>query len=345
MERMMKAGSVKGSEILATSGFFKNENMVTTELPILNVAYSGKLDGGFVPGLTILAGASKTFKTMLGLYSMKSYLEKYKDSIAILYDSEFGITPEYLVSMGIDATRVLHVPIMDIEELKFDIVGRLQDVTDKDKLFILIDSVGNLASKKEREDAENEKSVSDMSRAKALKSLFRIITPTLTKKRIPCFAIQHIYMSMDLFPKAIVSGGSGSVYSANQIFIITKAQEKNTDGIVGWNFTINIEKSRFVKEKAKLIFTVLYGSGIKKWSAMFDLALESGHIQKASTQGWYNTIDLRTGEVIEPKRRAKDIDEDDEFFEELVKNAEFKEFVSNKYMLSGAPSDEIEDET
>jgi hypothetical protein len=71
----------------------------------------------------------------------------------------------------------------------------------------MIDSIGNLASKKEVEDAENEKSVADMSRAKSLKSLFRIITPHLTTKNIPCLAVNHIYQEMGLYPKAIVSGG------------------------------------------------------------------------------------------------------------------------------------------
>ena len=90
----------------------------------------------------------------------------------------------------------------------------------------MIDSIGNLASKKEVEDAENEKSVADMTRAKSLKSLFRIVTPHLTTKNIPCLAINHIYMTQEMYSKPIVSGGTGIYYSANQIFIISKSQEK-----------------------------------------------------------------------------------------------------------------------
>ena len=339
MEKMLKAGAGKVSaSVLSTSKFFNQKDPIVTDLPILNAAFSGRLDGGLVPGLTVFAGASKSFKTMLGLYCMKAYLDKHKDGIAILYDSEFGITPEYIQSFGIDTDRVLHIPIPNIEDLKFDIMGRLDEIGKGDKVFLLIDSIGNLASKKEVEDALNEKSVADMTRAKQLKSLFRMVTPILTMKDIPCIAINHIYMEQGLYPKAIVSGGTGIYYSANTIFIITKSQEKNADGIIGWNFTINIEKSRFVKEKAKLIFTVLYGSGIKKWSSMFDLAIESGHIRKASTQGWYNLVDLETGEILEPKRRAKDIDEDDAFFTALVKNTDFNDYVMNKYQLTGTPS-------
>lgn len=207
LEKMLKAGNIKTASILSKSTFFNAKEFVPTDLPILNLAFSGSLDGGLLPGLTVVAGVSKSFKTMLCLYCMKAYLNKYSEGIAILYDSEFGITPEYIKSFDIDISRVIHIPITNVEELKFDIVQRLGEIEKNDKVFIMIDSIGNLASKKEVEDAENEKSVADMSRAKSLKSLFRIITPHLTTKNIPCLAVNHVYQEMGLYPKAIVSGG------------------------------------------------------------------------------------------------------------------------------------------
>lgn len=336
LDKMLKAGSVKGSSVLSKSNFFATKDPVKTDLPILNIAFGGGLDGGLIPGLTVLAGASKSFKTLLGLYCMKAYLDKYKDGIAILYDSEYGITPEYLESYKIDTDRVLHVPIEDVEQLKFDMTKRLDEINRGDRVFIMIDSIGNLASKKEVEDAMNEKSVADMSRAKQLKSLFRIITPKLTTRDLPCVAINHIYQEIGMFPKNIVSGGTGIYYSANQIFIITKSQEKDGTDLSGFKFTINIEKSRYVKEKSKLPFTVFFESGIKKYSALFDLALESGHLAKGSTQGWYNVVDQSTGELVDPKRRLKDIENDNEFFESLIVDQKFKTFVERKYKLTTA---------
>jgi RecA/RadA recombinase len=263
LERMKKSGSIKGS-VLSNSDFFGEKQYIKTDLPILNVAYSGRIEGGLVPGVTIIAGESKSFKTMLMLYSMRSFLNHDPEAIAILYDSEFGITPEYLESLGIDTDRVLHIPIEDIEQFKFDLMSRFKDLTKKDKVFIGVDSIGNLASKKEVEDAENEKSVADMTRAKSFKSLFRMITPKLTTLGIPFVAIAHIYQTQELYAKNVVSGGKGIMYAANTVFIVTKAQEKDGKELSGWNFTINIEKSRYVREKAKLPFQVLYDSGIQK---------------------------------------------------------------------------------
>lgn len=339
LDKMLKSGAVKSSSVLSKSKFFEQKNPIQTELPIVNIAFSGSLKGGLIPGLTVVAGQSKSFKTLLSLYCMKAYLEKYEDGVALLYDSEYGITPEYLESYDIDTDRVIHIPVEDVEQLKFDITKRLEEVEKDDNVFIMIDSVGNLASKKEVEDAMNEKAVADMSRAKALKSLFRIVTPKLTAKNIPLIAINHVYQEIGMFPKAVVSGGTGIYYSANQIFIITKSQEKDGTDLAGFKFTINIEKSRFVKEKSKLPFTVLYESGIQKWSALFDLAVEAGFITK-STQGWYNLVDMDTGEVLEPRRRLKDIEQDDEFFEKLVANDDFNVYIERKYKLNVADSND-----
>lgn len=343
LDKMLKAGSIKSASVLSKSTFFNAREAIPTDLPILNLAFSGSLDGGLLPGLTVVAGASKSFKTMLSLYCMKAYLDRYNDGVAILYDSEFGITPEYLSSFDIDIERVLHIPITNVEELKFDLVQRLGEVEKNDKVFIMIDSIGNLASKKEVEDAENEKSVADMTRAKSLKSLFRIVTPHLTTKNIPCLAINHIYMTQEMYSKPIVSGGTGIYYSANQIFIISKSQEKDGDQLAGFKFTINIEKSRYVKEKSKLPFTVLFDSGIMKWSSLFDLAQESGHIIKPK-MGWYQTVDMETGEISEKSYRAKDLENNDTYFSKLVQDKVFKEFVEKKFKLSGG-HDSNDDET
>lgn len=345
MERMMKSGSIKTSEILKESQFFNEKDQIQTDVPIINVALSGKLDGGLTSGLTFLAGPSKHFKSLLGLILVKAYMDKYKDAVCLFYDSEFGITPEYISANGIDASRVLHIPIEHIGQLKFDIAKRLDEIKRDDKVIIFIDSVGNLASKKETEDALEEKSVADMTRARDMKSLWRIVTPHLTTKDIPCVAVNHTYQTMELYSKAIMSGGTGGMYSAMQVFIIGKAQEKDGTDVVGWNFTINIEKSRFVKEKSKLPFLVTYKGGISKWSGLLDIALESGHIIKPSN-GRYSRVNLDTGEVEERKYWAKEID-NKEFWTPIIEDVKFQDFVKTKFQVSNTTllsEDEIDQE-
>jgi hypothetical protein len=189
-----------------------------------------------------------------------------------------------------------------------------------------------LASKKEVDDALEGKSVADMSRAKQIKSLFRMVTPHLSMKDIPMIVVNHTYKEIGLYPKDIVGGGTGSYYSADNIFIIGRQQEKEGTEIVGYNFIINVEKSRYVKEKSKIPVSVSFDGGISKWSGLLDLALESGHVIKPSN-GWYSKVDLETGEVEEKKYREKDTDTKD-FWLPVLKQKSFQDFVENKYRVA-----------
>jgi len=347
LEKMKKVGSIKNVELLSESTFFNKKESIPTEIPIINIAMSADVDGGLVSGLTFLAGPSKHFKSLLGLIMVKSYMNKYKDAVCLFYDSEFGITPDYIKTNGIDTSRVLHIPIEHLEQLKFDISKRLENIERGDKVIIFIDSVGNLASKKEVEDALEEKSVADMTRARVMKSLWRIVTPHLTTKDIPCIAVNHTYQTMEMYSKAVMSGGTGGMYSANQVFIIGKAQEKDGSDLVGWNFTINIEKSRFTREKAKFPFLVTFDGGIQKYSGLLDIAIEGGFISKPSP-GWYSKVNKSTGEIGD--RVRFDQTQTPEFMEPILKDETFKEYIKKNYgiaygnLMAESPVVETEEE-
>lgn len=465
LDKMKKSGRIGVANVLADSVYFTSKETIHTDLPVLNIAFSGDIDGGLTSGVTIFAGASKSFKSVSSIYAMKAYMDKYEDAIALFYDSEFGIPLNYMESLGMDTSRILHIPVTNLDELKFDMVSRLEQIERGDKVFIMVDSLGNLASKREYQNAIDENTAKDMSRAGDIKSFFRIVTPHITMKDIPCVIVNHSYKEMGtLYPKDVVSGGclvagtkvimangklkaieeikvgekvktrlgnkavthtwnpdtladgtpdclklifsdgfkvtcsknhkflspdcstwieakdlkegsnlampdghtvkivditpvgklpvydiavdkaehyilsnglyshnSGVMYSANTVFIFTKSQEKEGTDIVGYNFTIHVEKSRFVKEKAKLTFTVLYDSGISKYSGLMDIALESGNAEKPS-QGWYTWKNLTTGESSDKKYRLKETF-NEEFWCHILEDPKFKKFIKHKYAL------------
>lgn len=331
LDKIKKNTTIKDSAVLNVSKFFTKKDMIPTSIPIINVALSGRLDGGLTPGLTMWAGPSKHFKTAFSLLMAKSYLDKYPEAALLFYDSEFGTPQSYFDSFGIDTNRVLHTPITDVEQLKFDIMQQLQNVDRGDRLMIVIDSIGNLASKKEVDDALDGKSVADMSRAKQMKSLFRMVTPHLSIKDIPMVVVNHTYKEIGLYPKDIVGGGTGSYYSADNIFILGRQQEKEGTEVVGYNFIINVEKSRYVKEKSKIPVSVSFDGGISKWSGLLDIALESGHVIKPSN-GWYSQVNQETGVVEDKKYRLKDTDTK-EFWMPLLTQKSFYDYIKNKYSM------------
>lgn len=343
MERLKKNSKIKETASLLESKFFESKEQIVTDVPAINIALSGSLDGGLQSGLTVVAGPSKHFKSSICLVMAAAYQKKYDDGVILFYDSEFGSPQSYFEAFGVDTNRVIHTPITDIEQLKFDIMSQLQELKKGDHVMILIDSIGNLASKKEVEDALNEKAVADMSRAKQLKSLFRMVTPHLTMKDLPMVAINHTYQTLEIYSKAQISGGTGILYSANDAWIISRSQEKDGTELAGYTFTINIEKSRRVKEKSKIPLTVMFDGGITRYSGLLDLALEAGIVIKPS-MGWFQKVDPATGEVLEGKYRAKDTDTA-EFWEPLLKSKEFNDAVRQKFLLvHDAQNDEVSDD-
>ena len=325
MDKLKKNSKISQTDILSDSKFFTEQDMVQTDVPMVNVALSGSISGGITPGMTVLAGPSKHFKTSFALLMASAFLKEKKDGVILFYDSEFGSPQSYFKEFDVDTERVLHTPVANVEELKFDLVNQLEQLTREDNVMIVIDSIGNLASKKELEDALNEKSVADMSRAKALKGLFRMVTPYLTMKNIPLVAVNHTYKEIGLFPKDVVGGGTGIYYSADNIWIIGRQQDKQGTEIKGYHFVINVDKSRYVKEKSKIPISVSWEGGVQRYSGLLDVALAGGYVVKPSN-GWYSV----NGD--EKKVRQADTLQK-EFWTPIFEETDFADFIKKQYSI------------
>lgn len=333
LDRLKKNSTIKESQILSESKFFMSKDVIKTPVPMINVALSGDIDGGLSPGLLVLAGPSKHFKTAFSLLMVNSYMSKYKDAVVLFYDSEFGTPLSYFDSFGIDKDRVLHSPITDIEKLKFDIMAQLEGIERGDRVIIIVDSLGNLASKKEVEDALKGNSAADMTRAKQIKSLFRMVTPHLTIKDIPMVVVNHIYMTQEMYSKPVVSGGTGIMLSADNVWILGRQQDKDDDGLNGYHFIINIEKSRHVKEKSKIPISVTFKGGIAIWSGLLDVAIEAGYLVNGKP-GWCYEVDPETGEVISDKNyQKKSLMNNGDYWKDMLERTTFKKWIIDRYSL------------
>ena len=344
LDKIRKNSTIKEAEILSHSKYFNEKDMITTNIPALNVALSGQLDGGFVPGITLWCGPSKMGKSFFSLLMAKAYMDKYPDAVCIFMDCEFGIPTQYFVKLGIDMDRVVHVPIMNIEEFKFYTMKQLDGLTRNDRVVFVVDSLGNMASVKSQTDAIDGKDKTDMTRAKELRSIFRMITPYLNKLNIPFIAVNHVYLEQGaMYPKAIVAGGQGVYLSSDTIFVMGRQQEKEGTDVTGYNFIINVEKSRYVREKSKIPINMMFEKGISKYSGLIDMALESGDVVKPA-MGWYSRVDNTTGEMEAKKWRLKDTGTK-EFWEPILNSEKFQNWIKNNYQVSAGTmlTDEVID--
>lgn len=146
-----------------------------------------------------------------------------------------------------------------------------------------------------------------------------------------------------ILENGVASHNTGSYYSADNIFILGRQQEKDGTELLGYNFIINVEKSRHVREKSKIPVTVTFDGGLSKWSGLLEMAMEAKMVVKPSN-GWYSRVDPVTGEVEDKKYRIKDTDTKDFWLPVLMSEA-FQTWVKDNYQISSGQmmSDEMID--
>ena len=105
IDKLKKNSTIKDTSVLTESKFFGMKDLIQTSVPALNVALSGRLDGGLTPGLTVFAGPSKHFKTAFSLMLAKAYQDKYDDAVILFYDSEFGTPQAYFDTLAKGGTE------------------------------------------------------------------------------------------------------------------------------------------------------------------------------------------------------------------------------------------------
>jgi len=91
------------------------------------------------------------------------------------------------------------------------------------------------------------------------------------------------------------------------------------------------KKNRFVKEQSKIPITVSWDGGVERFSGLLDVALAGGFVVKPSN-GWYQRVDLETGELIDPKQREADTLKAP-FWIDLLASKKFQDFVTSMYCI------------
>lgn len=336
LKKIKEVNTLSDSNMLEDSVIFENIEPIHTPVPLINVALSGRLDGGMFPGTLMIAAESKRFKSVFGLMLASSFLKQIPDSLMVFYDTERGTPKDYWQSVGIDTSRVFYKQPTNIESLNADLLKLINsvDVDNYQKLFFLVDSIGNLPSMHEQEVAAEGKGTADMARSKVLKSLFRTTTLPIVQKRCYCVVINHVYSQMSMYAPVKVSGGGGPMYNSNDVWVIGKRTDSEGKGkdkvILGNEFVINIEKSRIVRERSQFPVNVNYEEGIQKWAGLFDIAMY-GEFINVVNKGWYSSV------LGDKKFHRSDVEYDDAFWTELTARQDFKDFLINLFTLGNKP--------
>jgi len=275
-------------DVISKSDFSKITEWIDTGNYHLNAVFSGDLFGGIPNNRTIcLAGDSGTGKTFL-LLNMVAQAQKMGYYI-IYYDTEGAVDVDNIKSFGVDPDQFDHQPVSDIAKFRTSIttvVKQLMEAKEKGskipKIMICLDSLGMLATTKEIDDAISGNTAADMTRAKTIRSLFRIITSDLTGLGIPFLFTNHTYASTGMFPTVNLSGGGGLIYSASVILALSKAQIKEGTVQTGIIVTVKTLKNRFGKP-IPIKFHIRWDRGMNPYIGMEEyMNWETCGIQKGN---------------------------------------------------------------
>ena len=257
-----------------------------------NALLSGSIFGGLPSNkITAIAGEAATGKTFFALGICKNFLDKNKDAGVIYFESESAISKEMIVSRGVDATRMVIVPVATVQEFRnqsIKILDKyLEQSEDKRKpLMFVLDSLGMLSTTKEMEDTAEGKETRDMTRSQIVKSTFRVLTLKLGKAKVPMIMTNHTYDVIgSMYPQKEMGGGSGLKYAASSIIYLGKRKEKDADNeVIGNIIHCKNYKSRLTKENAQIDVRLTYKSGLDRYYGLLEIAEEQGIFKKVSTR-------------------------------------------------------------
>ena len=257
-----------------------------------NALLSGSIFGGLPSNkITAIAGEAATGKTFFALGICKNFLDKDKEAGVIYFESESAISKEMIVSRGVDATRMVIVPVATVQEFRNQSIKvldkYLEQPEDKRKpLMFVLDSLGMLSTTKEMEDTAEGKETRDMTRSQIVKSTFRVLTLKLGKAKVPMIMTNHTYDVIgSMFPQKEMGGGSGLKYAASSIIYLGKRKEKDADNeVVGNIIHCKNYKSRLTKENAQIDVRLTYKSGLDRYYGLLEIAEEEGIFKKVSTR-------------------------------------------------------------
>ena len=273
------------------------KSYISTGIYILNALISKSIKKGGVPKnrITIFAGPPQTGKSYIALNIVRN---AQKEDYNVFYiDTEFSIENTDFDMFGINIENENKFKLIrsnKVENLKIAVVQILDALkeqkekgVDVSKTLFILDSIGQLASVKEVEDAMEGKHKQDMSRAKAIKSLFRVITNDLGYLNIPLVATNHIYMCLSKTQEIIKSNGNFEQIQNINVGDLIKTLDGNKEVLEKYEY-----------ENCPIIKLTLENDNIIKCTPNHKFLIKSDWNNDENDECWKTAEDLNEDDII-----------------------------------------------
>ena len=324
----------------------------------LNWACTGKLKDGGIPMTKCIEFFSEPGQGKSLVLTKFAGENIKKGGISYIVDTEDAVNPMFAKVIlndpkGEVVDKIQRIDSIDtIEQLRNFLVNLCEKkIASKNNIpiFIGIDSVSQLSSEKEMEDARTGSGARDMTKAQAMRGLFRVVNRYLRPANITIVALSQTSSAIGGFGNPITAanhGGGLKFASSLRLWITSGKEVLDSAGIpIGVRMNFKVEKNRMVSKGRKASVNLSFRKGIQKWSGLLEL-LAGNEILKLSTKDIKKTtkvvyegeefsaskldewVQSRGGEEFVLEEWQKKLDEiysnfaDEESFEEASENSE-----------------------
>jgi len=125
-----------------------------------------------------------------------------------------------------------------------------------------------------------------MRKLKSVKEVEPFDLYDITVENDHCFELSNgiIAHNSSMYPRKILSGGSGLKYAADIILFLSKKKFKDGDTVVGNIIHVVNHKNRLAKENALVDILLTYDKGLDRYYGLLDLAEKYNIFKKVSTR-------------------------------------------------------------
>jgi len=267
------------------------EEFLDTGSYMLNAIMSADIFKGIPKNKTVaIASDSGIGKSFFCVSIAREFQKNHPDGYVVYYETENAFTSQMFAERGIDLNRLLYVPIGVVEQFRHEatkFVKEYNELPEEEQVpFIMIlDSVGNLSTEKEYEDAISGANKTDMTKGRLVKSALRTLKMELSKANAPLIMTNHVYSEIgSMYPQEVMTGGKGPLFLSDVVLFLSKRKDKDGTVQVGNFITARARKSRFTRENSAVEIYLNFKTGINKYHGLVPFAIKAGVFQKVGAR-------------------------------------------------------------
>jgi len=289
-----------------SAGFHDPDTWISTGNYALNYLISGEFDKGIPLGkVSMFSGQSGAGKSYIVSGNIIKNAQD-QDIFCILIDTENALDEKWLHALGVDTSEEKLVKfnvslINDAAQIINEFVKeyKTQAVEDRQKILIVIDSLGMMSSAIGAAQFEKNDMKGDFgSKPKELMALVRNCLNMFGDLNIGLVCTNHSYGSQDPYsPDDKISGGSGPVYASSIVVAMKQLKLKEDEGgvkvtdVLGIRAGCKVMKTRFNKPFEDIELQIPYDKGMSPYTGFFDLIEKKKFVVKEGNRYVYTDLD------------------------------------------------------